>query len=478
MIHIMLLFHGLTVQSISVDHLPANWDWDAQADSWRVEVFSYLGNMSKLNFLRGLGRAIDVSRGHCFENERGMLFVPEDDAEAVKMARQISHELGIGYKAITMTKADDAGVPSVQELLGQFGVEAANAGDDAAAPQDQPYMPLMNFRPELLEAMGAVVPEQQIPVNINGIQLMGRPFPVNQEFDIFNVSVTEELADAGLADGTDQIDVESLGLRAVVTRTEAGVYETFTLDANDKFFHFQDENIPTRAGMPRTLTARYLDDNGNSLEVNIAITTGRVDSKARGNVVGFWMEGRRVNTNRVLRQESLIPTVPTANITGHDPNGQLKGAPLLPDTIAGQQSYVMAWPAGVGVDVLSASIAPELLASGYADLTDLLEVTAVRALLFSDPASESGFTIAHLAPEIGALEMNTDVGPYGLSGDIHYSGHSMLVRIDQQLGSMISTVMPTLEHGPKIVGFWLTGHRTNSNRRPMLPTSEADTNQA
>lgn len=310
MLHIMLLFHGLTVQSLSLDHLPANWDWDAQPDSWRVEVFTYLNNMSKRNFLLELGRAIDVSRGHFFENERGMLFVPEDDAQAVSIARDVARELSIGYKAITLSKVADASEPSVQELLGQFGAGVATTEGDEDAPTDQPLIPLMNFRPEDLVVAGAFVPELQMPVEVEGVKLMGRPFPADFQFNLFHVSFAEELLDKGLVDPTDVIDEASLGLRAIVFLLPDKQYETLVLTDAEAEYHFVDEQVSAEGRASGKRVARF--QNGQErLVVTIDLYRGTVesitDSMTMRQIVGFWLEGRRINNSRLYNPSPVLP---------------------------------------------------------------------------------------------------------------------------------------------------------------------------
>lgn len=140
-IHLILLFEGITVQSLSVDHLPSSWNWDASSDGWRAEVFSYLNTMDKETFLRELARAIQVSRSEFWGEDLPVLFVPEDDGEAIQLAKKVTDELGMTYKAITTIDAEipDGGAESEEVIPGFGQVEEAVSKPAPAAhiPSDQ-----------------------------------------------------------------------------------------------------------------------------------------------------------------------------------------------------------------------------------------------------------------------------------------------------------------------------------------------------
>lgn len=127
-IHLIVVFEGLTVQSLSIDHLSANWDWDRVPDGWRVEMFSYLNNLSKRVFLRELATAIKVSRGEFWDDGVPVLFVPESDGAAVAMAREITAELGMSYQAVTTIAAEEQNIPSFEGVVEGFG-DAVQVGD-------------------------------------------------------------------------------------------------------------------------------------------------------------------------------------------------------------------------------------------------------------------------------------------------------------------------------------------------------------
>lgn len=133
-LHLIILFSGITVQSLALDHLPARWDWDAVPDGWRAETFSYLDNMSKRNFLLELARAIQLSRAEAWGDEPAVLYVPEDDGLAIDLAKEVTATLGMTYKAIKTETAVVPDEPTFEGLAEGFE-NAVAANEDELEPR-------------------------------------------------------------------------------------------------------------------------------------------------------------------------------------------------------------------------------------------------------------------------------------------------------------------------------------------------------
>lgn len=100
--HLIVLFSGMTMQSLYLDGLPPEMDWDVP-DAWRVETFSYLNNMSKLDFLKGLAEAIIKCRSEFFEGTP-VLFVPEGDLNDIALAKQATEGMPIAVQAVALVE--------------------------------------------------------------------------------------------------------------------------------------------------------------------------------------------------------------------------------------------------------------------------------------------------------------------------------------------------------------------------------------
>lgn len=98
LMHVIVLADIVNIQTLSLNHLPANWDWDRAPEAWRGELFAYLGNMSKETFLRELATAIKVSRSMMWPEAGPVLYIPEGDMIAHSYVKGISSDVGVRYQ--------------------------------------------------------------------------------------------------------------------------------------------------------------------------------------------------------------------------------------------------------------------------------------------------------------------------------------------------------------------------------------------
>lgn len=75
-LHLVAMTNRVIMQSISVRHLPVDWSWEVEGQ-WRIEVFSYLDNMSKSVFLRHYMHALKKEGASVF-------YLPDDIDQATR----------------------------------------------------------------------------------------------------------------------------------------------------------------------------------------------------------------------------------------------------------------------------------------------------------------------------------------------------------------------------------------------------------
>lgn len=135
LIHVVVLAESVTIQSLSLSHLPVNWDWDRAPDAWRGELFAYLNNMTKETFLRELATAIKISRGFMWEDS-AILYIPEEDPMALSLAMTVTKDLDMRYQVTRAINVPD-------KLPNHETMEAANdntpvATSDAGSTEEPP----------------------------------------------------------------------------------------------------------------------------------------------------------------------------------------------------------------------------------------------------------------------------------------------------------------------------------------------------
>ncbi len=124
-LHMFILTDRITAQTISLDHLPNDWDWDSNQDMWRIETHKYLNTMTKYGFLRGLAEALK-------NDGRTTLFVPEGEVDILEMSREFAVEFGLNFA--TVKAIDVEALRAQTENLEQAPVvEPITTSDEVAA---------------------------------------------------------------------------------------------------------------------------------------------------------------------------------------------------------------------------------------------------------------------------------------------------------------------------------------------------------
>ncbi len=105
-IHLIALQDRVYIQTLSLEHLPADWDWDRFENAWKAELFSYINTLTKEEFVRGLSEAILTSRKDIWGDDvMPTLYVPETDVAAIALVKAEAERMGMPYKAISLVTA-------------------------------------------------------------------------------------------------------------------------------------------------------------------------------------------------------------------------------------------------------------------------------------------------------------------------------------------------------------------------------------
>jgi len=126
-LHLIALQDRVYIQTLSLEHLPAGWDWDRHEHAWKAELFSYINTLTRAEFVQGLAEAILTSRKDAWGDDvMPTLYVPETDAATVALVRAEVERLGLGYRAITLVTAQ-----MLEEAVAAANDEDATAASDA-----------------------------------------------------------------------------------------------------------------------------------------------------------------------------------------------------------------------------------------------------------------------------------------------------------------------------------------------------------
>ncbi len=144
-LHIIVLFGQISVQSLSIDHLPVDWNWDNH--DWHTEVFGYLNLMSRETFLRGLAEAIKNSgRG----GETPTLYIPNNypmmpeelrDAQKLldlELANRVTAGLDVAVEVIDLVVRDVAAErEAIERIAAEENIQLPANDDVPPAPDTQ-----------------------------------------------------------------------------------------------------------------------------------------------------------------------------------------------------------------------------------------------------------------------------------------------------------------------------------------------------
>lgn len=125
-LHMISITSRITIQSLSIKHLPTDWEWRGDG-AWRVETFSYLNNMSKVEFIQGLAEAIRNDGN--FDSISYPHDLPSEDMELVV---SIAKQSDLRAVAVELLSKEEA--PSTQDSSFETAVSVAN--DDNVEIED------------------------------------------------------------------------------------------------------------------------------------------------------------------------------------------------------------------------------------------------------------------------------------------------------------------------------------------------------
>lgn len=99
-LYLVAMTNRVVVQTISVRHLPNDWDWGVEGQ-WRVEVFSYVDTLSKSLFLRQYMTALK-------KEGQTVFYVPDTlDNAALTVATTIAEESGMTLTTVVLSEIND-----------------------------------------------------------------------------------------------------------------------------------------------------------------------------------------------------------------------------------------------------------------------------------------------------------------------------------------------------------------------------------
>lgn len=130
-LHMVSITSRITIQSLSIRHLPADWEWRGDG-AWRVETFSYLNNMSKETFIRAFIEAI------CNDGNSDAICYPHDfPAEDVRLVMDCAKEEGLRAVCVELVVKDKD--PAIQNEAFESAIEIAD--DEGEEPSQEENFP-------------------------------------------------------------------------------------------------------------------------------------------------------------------------------------------------------------------------------------------------------------------------------------------------------------------------------------------------
>lgn len=247
-LHLMAITETINVQSLSIRHLPANWNWDLPGQ-WRTEVFSYLDNMTKEEFIRELAVAVKAA-GQEF------LYYPTG-----------SDSLNLMH---TYADANDLEVQTVV-LVTEEEIKAKVYG-------------LPNFLTHTFDDVPEAVRAQLAGVfSLNGVDYPTMPFPVDIEVNVFEAV---DLADQPVH------RVEVSAIAAVYYTNSVGVVVEIPVDI--PFEHFDGE-LNSDGDLLRAYDEIHVDDLDAEITADYNTQThGLLITSSNPNVIAVKVLGERV----------------------------------------------------------------------------------------------------------------------------------------------------------------------------------------
>ena len=100
-LHFVALTGRVVIQTIAVRQLPADWTWDV-AGQWRLEVFSYIPNLTKREFLTQFLAALKLE-------ERSVFYIPHDaDNFTRTLITEVVEAAGFSTEDVTLVMPPEA----------------------------------------------------------------------------------------------------------------------------------------------------------------------------------------------------------------------------------------------------------------------------------------------------------------------------------------------------------------------------------
>lgn len=283
-LHLMAITETINVQSLSIRHLPANWSWDLPGQ-WRTEVFSYLGNLTRMTFLRELAQVVHTSG-------QTKLYYPagtEDPNLLGQMWEAVKLIPGMTVETVTLTE------------------ETPTAPADEAANDDIPTLEVTAVDASTVGGIHDIVEEVDILENplvcliaFDGMDQFATtdqpygydatvyPYPVGQSVDLIAASTHGQALEAGTIDHVDTVTVESID-SVVIEKSDGGIEQHYIGSATTSMQVTGDD---------QSKALNLAMSNGAVLSMTVNEYLGTIDSTSTpapdgSRIVGFYLNGSR-----------------------------------------------------------------------------------------------------------------------------------------------------------------------------------------